>query len=96
MCKYDTANHIQVCTSSFEAWKILKDLYNLNNFTGKYLLLQQFYQTTQSNFKSVKAYVSKLKSILDNLAAQDLKIPEIATIAQLLQNLDFKFNAFVA
>ena len=79
--KYGTANHIQAYKTGFEAWKILKDLYNSNGFTSKYLLLQQFYQTIQSDFKSVEAYVSKLKSILDNLTAQDLKMPEMANIA---------------
>ena len=96
ICKYDTANHIQACTNSFKAWKILKDLYNANGFTSKYLLLQQFFQASQSDFKSVEAYISKLKSILDNLAAQELVMPEIAIIAYLLQNLNSKYNAFVS
>jgi len=96
LCEYETANHIQSCKTGFEAWKTLKDLYNSNGFTSKYLLLQQFFQTTQSDFKSVEAYVSKLKSLLDNLHAQDLKMPEIASIAWLLQNLEPEFDAFVA
>ena len=96
MCEYDTANYIQVCKTGFEAWKTLKDLYNSDGFTSKYLLLQKFYQTSQADFETVEAYVSKLKSILDNLAAQDLKMPEMANIAQLLQNLEPEFGPFVA
>ena len=69
ICKYNTANYIQAYKTGFEAQKTLKDLYNLNGFTSKYLLLQKFYQTSQADFETVKAYVSKLKSILDNLAA---------------------------
>ena len=68
MCEYDIANHIQAYKTGFEVWKTLKDLYNLDRFTSKYLLLQKFYQTLQADFKTVKAYVSKLKFILDNLA----------------------------
>ena len=94
--EYGTVNHIQAYSTGFKAWKILKDLYNSDGFTSKYLLLQQFYQTIQSDFKSVEAYVSKLKSILDNLTAQDLKMPEIANIAWLLQNLKPEFGPFVA
>jgi hypothetical protein len=96
MCEYDTANHIQACQTGFEAWKILKDLYNSDGFTSKYLLLQKFYQTSQADFETVEAYVSKLKSILDNLASQDLKMPEMANIAWLLQNLEPEFGPFVA
>ena len=69
MCEYDIANYIQACKTGFKAWKTLKDLYNSDGFISKYLLLQKFYQTLQADFKTVKAYVSKLKSILDNLAA---------------------------
>ena len=69
MCEYDTVNYIQAYKTGFEAQKTLKDLYNLNGFISKYLLLQKFYQTLQADFKTVKAYVSKLKSILNNLAA---------------------------
>ena len=96
MCEYGTANHIQTCKTGFEAWKILKDLYNSDGFTSKYLLLQKFYQTRQADFESVEAYVSALKSILDNLAAQELQMPEMANIAWLLQNLEPEFGAFVA
>ena len=45
MCEYGTANYIQTCKTGFKAWKILKDLYNSDGFTSKYLLLQKFYQT---------------------------------------------------
>ena len=44
----------------------------------------------------VEAYVSTLKSILDNLVAQDLQMPDMANIAWLLQNLEPEFGAFVA
>ena len=37
--EYGTVNYIQACSTGFEAWKILKDLYNSNGFTSKYLLL---------------------------------------------------------
>ena len=75
---------------------ILKDLYNSDGFISKYLLLQKFYQTKQADFKSVEAYVSALKSILDNLVAQDLQMSEMANIAWLLQNLEPEFGPFVA
>ena len=96
LCEYGTANHITNCKTGFEAWKILKDLYNSDGFTNKYILLQQFFQTVQSDFESVEAYVSKIKSILDNLTAQDLMIPEMVNIAWLLQNLESDFEPFVA
>ena len=81
ICEYNTANYIQAYKTGFKAWKTLKDLYNSDGFISKYLLLQKFYQTLQADFKTVKAYVSKLKSILNNLAAQDLKMLEMANIA---------------
>ena len=38
--EYGTINYIQAYSTGFKAWKILKDLYNSNGFTSKYLLLQ--------------------------------------------------------
>ncbi len=38
MCEYSTATHIQNCTTGYEAWKVLKELYNSEGFTSKYLL----------------------------------------------------------
>ena len=37
--EYGTVNYIQVYSTRFKTWKILKDLYNSNRFTSKYLLL---------------------------------------------------------
>ena len=37
--EYGTVNYIQVYSTRFKAWKILKDLYNSDGFTSKYLLL---------------------------------------------------------
>ena len=81
LCEYSTANHIQACTTGYQAWKVLKDLYNSDGFSSQYLLVQQYFQTTQSDFESTEAYVSKLKSIFDNLKAQKLEVLEIITVA---------------
>ena len=95
LCEYNVAHHVVHCTTGFEAWKTLKNLYNSDGFTSKYLLLQKLYSTKQADFESVEAYVSKLKSLIDNLESQDLKMPKEVNIAWLLQNLEPEFDAFV-
>ena len=81
LCEYSTANHIINYKTAFKAWKLLKNLYNSNSFTSKYILLQRFFSTSQANFESLKAYISNLKAILNNLASQDLQINYIVSIA---------------
>ena len=39
LCEYSTANHIQTCTTGYQAWKVLKDLYNSDGFSSQYLLV---------------------------------------------------------
>jgi hypothetical protein len=96
LCEYGPANHIRGCSTAFEAWKLFKNLYNADGFTSKYLLLQKYFSTTQSDFGSVEEYISQLKSILDNLGAQKLDLPEEVKISWLLSNLEEEFNHFVA
>ena len=79
-----------------EAWDKLKKLYNPDGFTTDFLIFKELFNTTVDSFKSIEAYLNKVKELTDNLKAKDITLPDQLIIAWVLNALDESYNSFIA
>jgi hypothetical protein len=73
-------------TSAYKAWKKLEDIYHPKGFTTEYLTLRQLFQTSQSDFSSMKDYLNKVKTLISDLAGKNINLPDQVVIAWVLNN----------
>jgi len=59
--KQEPTLHIQNEETAKSAWEILKNLYNTQGFSSRFLLCNEFLAATPDNFKSLESYLNKVK-----------------------------------
>lgn len=95
LCADGPLIQIQHCKNAITAWKKLKDLYNSDGFTSKFLLLRELFSSRLEEFDSVEIYLNKIKQIVNDLKAQECELPEEVNISWILFGLTEDFEGFV-
>jgi gag-polypeptide of LTR copia-type len=78
-------------------WNRLKSLYKPKGFSSEFLTYKELFNATLLRCNnSIKAYLTKIKRLTDDLAARDLAIPNKVIAAYTLNNLTPEYEHTVA
>lgn len=86
--------HIQLAETTWEAWKILKDLYETNNTARIFTIQNQLFMMTMGEGESINDHLVKVKIQKNQLAAVGQKV-DSNQLAMFVSKLPQKFNGLV-
>jgi len=88
--------HIMNCTTAYEMWLKISNIYERESEQQKCDLLQMFYSTAYDKDLDIASYISKLRNVAYRLNALDTKIDETMLIAKILPTLPEELKHFVS
>ena len=78
---------VQSCTTTFELWKMLSDMYEKKVTATKIYLIQRLYNLHMKEFDSVKAHINEYESLNSQISAQGTTIKDELKAILLMSNL---------
>lgn len=88
--------HILNCTTSYEMWSKISNIYERESEQQKCNLLQSFYTAVYDKGTDIATYISKLRNIAYRLNALDTKIDDSMLISKILSTLPDNLKHFVS
>ena len=79
-----------------ELYNRLKALYEPKGFSSEFLIAKELFSTTLQEGKSVEDYLTKIRSLTDDLAIRNKPIPTEIIAAYTLNNLTSEYDYIVA
>jgi hypothetical protein len=94
-CTDEVQIQISEYTSAFLAWQALEQTYNRSGFIAIYVLLKQFFSTSLNQFRSMEAFLYKIRNLRSELENHGIRLPEPVVISWTLFGLDTEYEPFV-
>lgn len=96
LCDDGPLLYIKDMTSAKKAWEKLQELYNPRGFTTEFLTMKDFFNTTLEEFDSMEEYLHKVKTLVDDLRAKEIILPEKVVMAWILNHLTPEYDGFIS
>lgn len=88
--------HIVICTTSFEMWQKLKNIYERDSQHQKCSLMQEFFEYKKRNDTDMATYITELKILAFKLKSLGEEINDTMVIFKILTALPESYRFFVS